>query len=197
MNIRQFFTCDNAAVTSAEDRTRRLPFKGGRWVGFLCMGLFCLMFFASCQIKYSFSGASIPPDAKTVSVAYFPNNALLVAPILSSTLTDALQDRFSRQTRLTLVPEGGDLAFEGEITGYSSTPASISGDEVAVMNRLTITVKVRFTNSLDPNLNFNRSFSAFQEYNSSRLLQEVEPQLIPEIVEMLVEDIFNAAVSNW
>ena len=63
------------------------------------------------QIKYSLSGASIPPDAKTFSVAYFPNNATMVDPILSSTLTDALVDIFSRRTRLMQVEEGGDFAF--------------------------------------------------------------------------------------
>ena len=164
--------------------------------------LFCttVTAFSSCKIKYSFSGASIPPDAKTVSIAYFPNNAPMVAPILSATLTDALQDRFSRQTRLTLVREGGDLSFEGEITNYTSTPASITSsgeDAVAAMNRLTITVRVRFVNALDPKQNYDRTFSAFSDYPSSSLLQSVESQLIPEIVDMLVEDIFNAAVSNW
>ena len=81
----------------------------------------CTLLFAGCKVTYSFSGASISPEVKTVSIPRFPNNALLVAPILSSTLTEALQDRFSRQTRLTLVPEGGDLNFEGEITNYTST----------------------------------------------------------------------------
>ena len=89
------------------------------------------------KVNYSLSGASIPPDAKTFSVAYFPNNAPMVAPILSSTLTDALRDKFTRQTRLTQVDEGGDFAFEGEITGYTSTTASVSGSsETALLNRL-------------------------------------------------------------
>lgn len=152
---------------------------------------------SSCKVKYSLSGASIPPDAKTVSISYFPNNAAMVAPILSSTLTDALQDRFARQTRLIQVREGGDLNFEGEITNYTSTPESISGDEIAVTNRLTITVRVRFTNALQPQYNYDKQFSQFAPYNTNKMLQEVEPSLIPEIVDMLVEDIFNAAVSNW
>ena len=140
----------------------------------------CTLLFAGCKVTYSFSGASISPEVKTVSIPRFPNNALLVAPILSSTLTEALQDRFSRQTRLTLVPEGGDLNFEGEITNY-----------------LTITVRVRFTNTIDPSQNYDKTFSAFAPYNSDQLLQNAEPTLIPEIVEQLVEDIFNAAVSQW
>lgn len=149
-----------------------------------------------CTVKYSLSGASIHVDARTVSVAHFPNNAPMVAPTLSSTLTDALQDRFSRQTKLNLVREGGDLSFEGEITNYITSPSSISGEQ-AVTNRLSITVRVRFTNILEPELNFSRTFTAFQEYPTSQALIEVESTLIPEIVEMLVDDIFNAAVSNW
>ena len=152
----------------------------------------------SCTVKYSFSGASIPAAAQTVSIAYFPNNAAMVAPILSSTLTEALKDRFSRQTRLQQVPDGGDLAFEGEIVNYTSTTASVSSQEYAVLNRLTITVRVRFTNAIEPQYNINnRTFSAFADYDSNKLLQEVEGALIPEIVEKLVDDIFNAAVSNW
>ena len=157
----------------------------------------CTLLFAGCKVTYSFSGASISPEVKTVSIPRFPNNALLVAPILSSTRTEALQDRFSRQTRLTLVPEGGDLNFEGEITNYTSTPAAISGNEYAVRNNLTITVRVRFTNTIDPSQNYDKTFSAFAPYNSDQLLQNAEPTLIPEIVEQLVEDIFNAAVSQW
>ena len=148
-------------------------------------------------IKYSLSGASIPPDAKTFSVAYFPNNAPMVEPILSSTLTDALVDKFSRQTRLTQVDEGGDFAFEGEITGYSSTTASASSNDVALLNRLTITVKVHLTNALEPAMSFNKSFTAFADYDSSRLLTEVAGELVPEIVDQLVNDIFQASASNW
>ena len=152
---------------------------------------------AGCTVKYSLSGASIPPDAKTFSVAYFPNNAPMVAPILSATLTDALVDKFSRQTRLTQVDEGGDFAFEGEITGYSSTTASVSSNDYALQNRLTITIKVRFTNAVDDTMSFNKNFSAYADYDSSRLLTEVEQELITQIVEQLVTDIFQASASNW
>ncbi len=148
-------------------------------------------------IKYSLSGASIPPDAKTFSVAYFPNNATMVSPILSSTLTEALVDIFSRRTRLMQVEEGGDFAFEGEIVNYTSTTASVSSDDNALLNRLTITVKVRFTNALDEKASFNRTFTAFEDYDSNILLTEAEGTLIPEIVDKLVTDIFQAAASNW
>ena len=148
-------------------------------------------------IKYSLSGASIPPDAKTFSVAYFPNNAAMVSPILSSTLTDALVDIFSRRTRLQQVEEGGDFAFEGEITNYTSVTASVSSDDYALLNRLTITVNVRFTNAIDETQSFTKSFSAYEDYDSTQLLTEVEGTLIPEIVDKIVTDIFMASASNW
>ncbi|MFI3266179.1 MAG: LptE family protein [Rikenellaceae bacterium] len=163
----------------------------------LMLAVAMLMGVSSCQIKYSLSGASISPLAKTVSVGYFPNNAMMVAPILSSTLTESLQDKFQRQTRLDLVTSGGDLNFEGEITGYATAPTAISGDEYATMNRLTITVKVRFTNLLEPNYNYDKTFTAFADYDTSNLLQDVESELITEIVGYLVDDIFSDAVSNW
>lgn len=165
--------------------------------GFLAAAALLLAGGCGMTVKYSLSGASIPPEAKTFSVAYFPNNATMVAPILSSTLTEALQDKFTRQTRLQQVDEGGDFAFEGEITNYTSTTASVSSDDNALLNRLTITVKVRFTNAVDETMSFNKSFSAYADYESTRLLTEVEGALIPEIVDQLVTDIFQASASNW
>ena len=146
---------------------------------------------------YSLSGASIPEAAKTFSVAYFPNNAPMVSPTLSATLTEALKDKFSRQTKLQQVDENGDFAFEGEIVGYTSATASVSSDNYAVLNRLTIRVKVRFTNVIDPDNSFNREFSAFADYESTKLLTEVQSELDEQIVEEIVTDIFQAAASNW
>ena len=165
----------------------------------LIAGVAALMLLTGCgvAIKYSLSGASIPPDAKTFSVAYFPNNATMVSPILSATLTDALVDIFSRRTRLQQVEEGGDFAFEGEITNYTTVTASVSSDDYALLNRLTITVNVRFTNAIDETMSFTKSFSAYEDYDSTQLLTEVEGTLIPEIVDKIVTDIFMASASNW
>ncbi len=159
----------------------------------------CTLRIGKATFGYTFTGASISDNARTFSVAYFPNNASMVAPILSSTLTDALRERFSRQTRLSQIQEGGDLAVEGEITNYVSAPSSYSSAEggVAEMNRLTVTVQVRFTNAIEPQWNYNKSFSAYRDYSASQLLQEVEGSLIQEMVSDLVDDIFNACVSNW
>lgn len=160
--------------------------------------LACAALLGGCRARFSFNGASIDPNAKTFSVAYIQNNASMVAPVLSPTLTDALKERLTRQTRLVESTDGpGDLAFEGEITGYTSTPAAITGNEQAVTNRLTIRVKIKFTNALQPQYNFEKTFQQFGEYPTSQDLMSAEPALIPEIVDMLVEDIFNAATSNW
>ncbi|MFI3318370.1 MAG: LptE family protein [Rikenellaceae bacterium] len=164
------------------------------------IGIITLLTSCGFTVGYSLSGASIPPEAKTFSVAFFPNNAAMVAPILSSEFTNALKDIFSRRTALSQVSEGGDFAFEGEIVGYSSVTSSVTSgttNDYGSLNRLTITVNVRFTNLLDEKASFRRSFSGFTDYDASLLLTEVEGELITEIVEQLVTDIFQAAASNW
>ena len=150
------------------------------------------------KVTYNLSGGSIPPEAKTFSVAYFPNNAPMVAPTLSNALTEGLRDKFSRQTRLQQVDEGGDFAFEGEIVNYTSTTSSVSSGDYALQNRLTITVRVNFQNAVDQTQSFNnKSFSSYADYDSSQLLIDVQDQLIEEIVEDLVDDIYMAAAGNW
>ena len=150
------------------------------------------------KVTYNLSGGSIPPEAKTFSVAYFPTNAPMVAPTLSNVLTEALRDKFSRQTRLEQVEEGGDFAFEGEITNYTSNTSSVSSGDYALQNRLTITVKVNFQNAVDQTLSFNaKTFSQYADYDASQLLIDVQDQLIEEIVQALVNDIYMAAAGNW
>lgn len=155
-----------------------------------------LLALQSCGI-YSFTGASIPPEAKTFSVQQFQNNALLVEPLLSSTLTNALNDRFMNQTSLTSLTNGGDLAFEGEITDYSTSPVAIQSDQTAALNRLSITVNVRFLNKFDESKSFETKFTQYVDYPSNQDLNAVKDGLIAEITEMLVDNIFNRAVVNW
>lgn len=146
---------------------------------------------------YSFSGASIPAEAKTVSVDYFPNHAQLVNPLLSNNLTNALRDAMTNQTTLDMVESGGDLAFEGEITDYRTAPTAITAGQTAAMNRLTITVKVRFSNRIDDTKDFEQSFSRYEDYPSDQDLNSVQEALTATIVDQLVEDIFNKALVNW
>lgn len=146
---------------------------------------------------YSFTGASIPPAAKTISVQQFPNNAPMVQPMLSQLFTDALRDKFASQTNLSQIPANGDLAFDGAITDYRTQPVAITGDETAALNRLTISVRVIFTNRFDEKQNFETTFTRYEDYESSRALSEVEDQLMAEIIEALVQDVFNSSVVNW
>lgn len=152
--------------------------------------------FHGCGI-YSFSGASIPPEAKTVSVQYFPNQAQLINPTLSNDFTTALRDAIMNQTPLDMVESGGDLAFEGEITDYRTTPVAITAGQTAALNRLTITVNVRFVNLFDETKNFESRFSHYEDYPSDQDLNSVQESLTGTIIEALVEDVFNKALVNW
>lgn len=152
--------------------------------------------FTSC-ISYSFTGASIPADAKTISIQYIDNQAQLVVPTLSESLTNALKDRFTSQTSLELVNNNGDLQIDGVITDYNTTPQAITGNETAALNRLTISVKIKFVNTIEPDKNYETTFSRYEDYNSSQDLSSVQESLIENINEMLVDDIFNKAVVNW
>lgn len=146
---------------------------------------------------YSFTGASISAETKTISIDRFPNNAMTVEPTLSQRFTDALRDKFSRETNLTLLTKGGDLRVEGAIIGYRTSPVAIQANETAAMNRLTITVDVTFTNTLDDSQSFKSSFSRYQDYSSSQDLNTVQDGLIEIINDMLVQDIFDKSVVNW
>ena len=164
-----------------------------KWVVVLC----AVFVVDGCKMQYSFTGASIQPEARTVSVSNFPNVAPLVNPSLATTLGEALKDRCSSQTRLSVQEFGGDFTFEGEITGYSVAPTAIQGNETAAMNRLTVTVHVKFTNTLDDAASYDKNFSTYEDFSSLQQLTQVEGELTDRIVEKLVDDIFNAAVANW
>ena len=156
-----------------------------------------LISLAGCTVKYSLSGASIPPEVKTVSISYLQNNAQLVQPSLSQLLTEALKDRFLSETNLTLVEQDGDFSFEGSITNYVVTPVAIQGNETAALNRLTVTVSINFTNTADTKQSYQSQFSRYEDYESTKDLSAVENDLITSINEQLVIDIFNKAVINW
>ena len=156
----------------------------------------CLLL-AACTGGYSFTGASIPPDAKTISVATFPNYAPTVNPQLSQQLTDALIQMFSSQTSLNVTSDEGDLQVSGQITGYETRASALSSSDEVSMNRLTVTVKVKFVNQKDPEADFEQSFSRYRDYAASLDFSSVESGLVAEIVTELCEDIFNKAVVNW
>ncbi len=155
-----------------------------------------LLSFMSCGL-YSFTGASIPPEAQTVSIQFFVNRAPLIEPTLSPIFTDKLSDQFTTQTNLEMIERNGDLALEGEITDYKITPVSIQADQTAAQNRLTITVNARFTNRYEPDKDFDSKFTQFLDYSSTEDFNSVKDQLINDICDNIAQDIFNKAVINW
>lgn len=152
----------------------------------------------SCMISYKFNGASIDyTKTQSISIADFPNNAALVNPNLSNTLSDGIRDIYSRQTRLQMLRRGGDLELEGEIVDYTLTPMAISADNLSAETKLTITIRVRFTNNKAPEESFEKTYSAYQTFDSSRLLTEVQDELCATMVTELAENIYNDTVAKW
>jgi hypothetical protein len=163
----------------------------------LVIAVLLAMILSGCKVTYSFSGVNISPDVQTYSVQYFPNRAPIVQAQLSQLFTDALMDKIQANTSLDLSTSGGDVDFSGEITNYETRPTAITGDETAARNRLTITVRVKYINLVEPELDYDTSFSRFEEYDASQNLSDVENELIDMIVENIVEDIFNRAFVSW
>jgi len=151
----------------------------------------------SCKVSYSFSGTSIQADVNTITINYIEYRAPRVNPSLSNDLTEAIRNQFRRMTRLEQVEVDGDMEITGQITGYDIAAAAVTADEVAARNKLTVTVKIQFTDKKHPEEDFDKSFSAFSEYDSTNTLDAIEGALCEEIIEKLVEDIFNASVAQW
>lgn len=155
------------------------------------------LFFSSCKVKMSMSGASIPPEAKTVTVEYFGNQTSLAGPHVPQKFTEKLRDVLQSQTNLSLVPKNGDLKFSGYMADYIVSPVAIQGSDNAAMNRLTISVFVKYENPYDPSKSFEQSFTRYTDYDGTKNISEVETQLLNEVFRQLTEDVFNRAFNNW
>ena len=158
----------------------------------------CLLIATACSISYKFNGASIDyTKVKTIMISDFTNQASYVNPTLAPEFTEELKDIYIRQTRLEQVTSNGDLALEGEVTGYDFTPMAVKEDALASQTRLTITVRVRYMNNTNPDEDFEQSFSAYREFDSNLMVQQVESSLCAEIIEEIVDQVYNATVANW
>lgn len=156
-----------------------------------------ILLLVSCKIKYSLNGATIPIEAKTISVGYFENNTTLGSPIISQKFTEKLRDVVSTQTNLALMKQHGDLNFEGTIINYNIAPVAIQSNDQAANNRLTITVNVKYSNRFDVSKNFEQNFTRFADYKANTTISSQEDALLTEINRQLTEDIFNRAFNNW
>ena len=160
----------------------------------------------SCVISYKFNGASIDyTKTKSISIADFPNVAALVYAPLSANLSDGIRDLFQRQTRLELVRRGGDLELEGEITGYQLTPMAVSADSYAAETKLTITVRVRFTNNVNPEESFEKNYTVGENhsakteetFDASQMLNDVQDELCNTMIQEIADQIYNDTVAKW
>jgi hypothetical protein len=153
---------------------------------------------AGCVISYKFNGANIDySKTKSISIADFPNVAPLVYAPLSTNLSDGIRDLFQRQTRLEVLRRGGNLELEGEITGYQLTPMAVSADSYAAETKLTMTVRVRFTNNVNPEESFEKTYTAYQTFDASQMLNDVQDELCNTMITEIAELIYNDTVAKW
>ncbi|MCF8276270.1 MAG: hypothetical protein K9J17_05990 [Flavobacteriales bacterium] len=151
---------------------------------------------AGCGV-YSFTGASISPEVKSVSIDFFPSYAPLAPANMPQAFTEALRQLFISRSNLDLLNKGGDIRFEGYISAYQTKPVAIQGNETAAKNRLTISVNVNYTDTKDDSKSFEKSFTRFADFDATQNITDVEQSLIEEINDQLILDIFNEAVVNW
>ena len=158
----------------------------------------CLAFVVSGCGIYSFSGTSIRPDVHTITIEPVLNNAMKVNPSLANNLSEALKDKFKKLTSLEQVEMDGDLVLVVTVESYDVRAQGVAKDETPAQNRLTVTCRATFENVKHPEENFEKkSFAAYQDYDADLSLDEVEESLCDDIIETLVEDIFNASVAQW
>lgn len=160
--------------------------------------LFLTLLLTGCSIRYRFNGASIDySTTKSISIADFPNMAALVNPSLSNEFSEALRDLFARQTRLQILRRGGNLELEGEIADYVLTPMAVAADSYSSETKLTLTIRVRFTNNVNPEESFEKTYTAFQTFDANRLLTDVQEELCATMITEITENIFNDTVAKW
>jgi Lipopolysaccharide-assembly len=151
----------------------------------------------SCRF-YSFTGGQFS-GAKTFSVEYFKPQTGLAKPLYAQRFTESMKDLLLSQSPLKLVEENGDLTYSGVIVDYNTAPVAIQSGaaETASLNRLTITIKVKYENTLEPDLNFEKTFTKFSDFNANQDLFTIEEDLWKLINDQLTQEIYNASVGNW
>jgi len=152
---------------------------------------------SGCKFGYSFNQGSVPVEANNFSVKYFTNKAPQADPKYSREISEALIDLLNSQTRLDFTEEDGDLRFEGYISSYRNAPIAVGSDESASQERLTMSIQMKYINTLDPAQNVETSLSRYQDYNATQDFNSVEDQLVTEIIEQLVQDIYDKSLGNW
>jgi hypothetical protein len=163
---------------------------------------------SGCTV-YTFTGSTLTPEMKTISIQQFYNNALLGPSNMSQVFSEKMRDYFQQNTNLRMVPSNGDLQFEGYIVGFTVTPVAPSASggggggrgtlgDVAALTRVTITVHATYTNIKDGTFDFDKNFSFFVDFDAETTdLQANEDRFVDEIFNQIILDIFQASVANW
>jgi len=158
-----------------------------------------LVVLCSCSVSYKFNGSMIDyTKVRTITIKDFPNTAELVYPPLSADFSEALKDVFTKQTRLQMIKKGGDLQLEGEIVGYQLTALGMSSDGYTSQTKLTLTINVRFTNNKNPEESFeDKKYTAFQNFDGSKRLDDVQAELVTTMISDIVDNIYNDTAGRW
>jgi len=162
------------------------------------VGLLLCVVLAACSVSYKFNGASINYDVtKTIEIKDFPIRSSYVWGPMGPMFNNRLRNKFADHTKLIQVKRNGDLKIEGEITQYSQRNKSVSSEGYAAQTELSVTVNVRFTNSKNHKQDFEQQFSASKSYDTTQSLSAVQEDLVSQIIDDIVDQIFNATVANW
>jgi hypothetical protein len=169
-----------------------------RKYGFSLLLVSLIMIFNSCAISFTFNGANIDyTKTKSISIVDFSNVAELVHPPLAQEFSEKLKDKYTKQTRLRLLKNNGDLHLEGEIVGYDLTPMSIGQDAYSSETKLTLTINVRFTNKANPQDDFEKKYSVYRAFDSSRMISDAQDEILPQMIEDITDNIYNDTVAKW
>jgi Lipopolysaccharide-assembly len=155
-----------------------------------------LVMVSSCEVRYSMTGGQFS-GAKTFSVDLFKTQTALASPIYAQQLTESFKSLLLSQSPLKLAENDGELQYQGFITEYRVTPVAIQGNETASLNRLTISVKLKYTNTLEPELSFDKTFSKFADFDATSDLSAVQSSLWETINDQLMQEFYNSSVGNW
>lgn len=152
---------------------------------------------SSCKVSYSFTGINVSKDVKTFQVDYFPNNAPLIEPGLNEDFRNKLIERINRQTDLTQVKSGGDIVFQGEIVDYKIEPVALAAGQTAAQSRLTIVIKIEYTNNLNSDDNISKRYSWYYDYPASTSLEDIKTTAHEEILKTILDNLFNDTLAKW
>ena len=185
----------NAFLRIKENLTRAAIAKAAAWIA-VCIIVPTVQ---GCVPSYKFNGSAIDYNVyKTIHVGQFPIRAALVYPPLQQMFENALLDYIARNTRLQIVDtQNTDITLDGEITGYNLSPQAVSENAIAAQTRLTISVRVKYTDSKNDKNNVDQTFSAYKDFDSNEMLTDVQDDLCQQITEQLIDLIFNATLGNW